>query len=77
MGARKGTDVIVTIRVTENTDAQPLDGDRFVVSSDLPAVEVESSEEDKAFNFVKGACLHAIGDYDKVPDTITFVKKKA
>ncbi len=25
-----------------------------------------------ALNFVKGACLHAIGDWKNVPDTITF-----
>jgi len=45
-----------------------------VVRSVFPEVVTEIYSEDaaNAVNFVKGTCLHAVGDFKHVPDTVTF-----
>jgi hypothetical protein len=42
--------------------------DGYEVWSDFPNVRVTSADRAYAINFVKGAALHVIGDWPKVPE---------
>ena len=55
---------------------------QVIVESQHPEVICTISERRKSegIDFVKGACLHAIGDYEHVPDVVEFkvvTKEKA
>lgn len=41
-------------------------------SCSFPRIHGESSDRDYAINFVKGAVLHVVGDWTRVPDSIHF-----
>jgi hypothetical protein len=45
------------------------------VRSDYPEIIWENAKgcEKEALDNVKGACLHAIGDWSTVPNTVTFM----
>lgn len=48
-------------------------GRPIIARSDYPAIEAQSIDQDHAVNFVKGACLMAVGHWPRVPSKIEFL----
>lgn len=57
--------MIVTIDIAH-------DGEAFVATSDFPRIVCASADARQAEHFVRGACLHAIGDRSDVPSLVEF-----
>jgi hypothetical protein len=51
-------------------------GERWEGSSDFPAIEAASASHDRLIACIKGACLHVLGEWENVPDQITFTYAK-
>lgn len=68
----------IKIIVDNDPDALP-DNPGVIVKSIYPEVvcSISVCRKEEAIDFVKGACLHAVGDYKHVPNVIEFeVKEK-
>ena len=64
--------LIVTITIRKSK--RPTFERTYVMTSDHPMIEVGCSESgwERGLHAVRGACLHAIGDWPEVPSRIDF-----
>ena len=65
----------ITITTTDS-GAEAYCIEKFLVKSDYPEIEVYSSNKQLAIEWVKGAVLCALGEWQKPPNNILFTVKE-
>jgi hypothetical protein len=64
--------MIINLKVTQESGEPQWSNDRYACHDDCFCLSAHSSDELQTINFVKGAVLHALGEWEHPPDEIKF-----